>query len=150
MQFRFAERDDIPAIVALLADDELGAQRERPAPTDEGVYLDAFERMAAEEFNKYLLAVAPDGALLGCLQITIISGLSRAGMKRAQLEGVRVATTARGQGIGHKLFTEAHDIAKREGCGLVQLTTDRAREDALRFYESLGYENTHNGVKLKL
>jgi len=150
VQFRFAEREDIPAIVALLADDELGARRERPSPADEGVYLDTFDLMAAQGFNKYLLAVDGQDVLLGCLQITIISGLSRAGMKRAQLEGVRVATAARGQGIGRQLFTEAHDIAKREGCGLVQLTTDRMRADALRFYEQLGYENTHNGMKLKL
>ncbi len=150
MQFRFAERDDIPAIVALLADDELGARRERPSLADEGVYQQAFDLMAVQGFNKYLLAIDTDGALLGCLQITFISGLSRAGMKRALLEGVRVATAARGQGIGRRLFTEAHAIAKREGCGLVQLTTDRMRADALRFYEQLGYENSHNGMKLKL
>ena len=150
MQFRFAEREDIPAIVALLADDELGASREKAGPGDEGPYLKAFEQMAAQGFNKYLLAVDEQGARLGCLQITLISGLSRAGMTRAQLEGVRVAKSVRGQGVGQQLFAEAHDIARREGCGLVQLTTDRMRADALQFYETMGYENTHNGMKLKL
>ena len=155
VQFRFADRDDVTAIVALLADDQLGAGRESVAPVDEkgevdNPYLTAFEHMAAQGFNKYLLAVDAQGELLGCLQLTLIAGLSRAGMTRAQIEGVRVASHARGQRIGQKLFAEAHDVARREGCGLVQLTTDRVRADALRFYEQLGYENTHNGMKLTL
>ncbi len=150
VRFRFAGRDDVPSIVAMLADDVLGSDREETDRQDEGVYLEAFDEMEAQGNNQYLLAVDQDDNILGCVQIILIPGLSRAGMKRAQIEGVRVAKTARGLGIGSRLMAEVHAIALRQGCGLVQLTTDRSRVNALRFYESLGYENSHHGLKFAL
>ncbi len=150
VRFRFAGRVDVPSIVAMLADDVLGSDREETDWRDEGAYLKAFDEMEAQDGNQYLLAVDQDDNILGCIQIILIPGLSRAGMKRAQIEGVRVAKTARGLGIGNRLVAEVHAIALRQGCGLVQLTTDRSRVDALRFYESLGYENSHHGLKFAL
>jgi len=150
VRFRFAERDDVPSVVALLADDVLGSKREGTDRQDMGVYLKAFDEMEAQGGNRYLLAVDQDDTILGCVQIVLIPGLSRTGMKRAQVEGVRVAKSARSLGIGSRLMAEVHAIALRQGCGLIQLTTDRSRADAHRFYESLGYENSHHGLKLAL
>ncbi len=150
VQFRFALRDDVPTVVSLLVDDVLGAGRESADESGMEVYFKAFDEMESQGGNHYLLAVDLDDSILGCLQITVLPGLSRSGMKRAQIEGVRVARTARGLGIGSKLMNKAHAIAQENDCGLVQLTTDRAREDALRFYEALGYENSHHGLKYLL
>jgi len=150
VHFRFAKWADVPSIVVLLADDALGAGREATDRQDGRVYEKAFAEMQAQGGNNYLLAMDLDENILGCVQITVIAGLSRSGMKRAQLEGVRVAEAARGQGIGKMLFAKAHGIARAEGCGLVQLTTDHSRTDAVRFYESLGYKKTHHGMKLAL
>ncbi len=147
IQFRFAERNDISSIVSMLADDSLGAAREAANSVAQGAYSKAFDEMEAQGINKYLLAINTEDKILGCLQITIIPGLSRGGMKRALLEGIRVTKSARGQGIGRKLMDEAHAVARRHDCGLVQLTTDRSRTEALRFYEDLGYENSHHGLK---
>lgn len=149
IRFRQARRDDVPAIAALLADDVLGTERESP---DENAYLKAFGDMQAQGGNQYLVAVDSDGDgnILGCAQLVIIPGLSRTGMKRALVEGVRVAAAARGQGIGKRLMAEIHAIAAAEGCGLVQLTTDRARDAALGFYQRLGYVHSHHGMKLAL
>jgi len=147
--FRAASRDDLPAIVRMLADDVLGKGRELPVDPLPPAYGDAFDRMAAQPGNYYLLAEI-DGAIAGCLQITLIHGLSRAGMSRAQIEGVRVAASHRGQGIGEALFHEAIERSRAAGCGLVQLTTDKARADARRFYEKLGFTASHEGMKLDL
>lgn len=149
MSFRTASRDDLPAIVRMLADDGLGKGREQPVDPLPRTYGDAFDRMAAQPGNVYLLAEI-DGAVAGCLQLTVIHGLSRSGMSRAQIEGVRVAGSHRGRGIGEALFREAIDRARAAGCGLVQLTTDKARPDALRFYEKLGFAASHEGMKLDL
>ncbi len=149
MEFRKATETDLPAIVAMLADDELGATRERcedPLPRE---YLDAFEAMRGQEGNDVIVAV-DDGAVVGCLQLTLIAGLSRLGMKRAQIEGVRMDRRYRGKGVGEKLVAHAIALATRNGCGLVQLTTDRARPDAHRFYEMLGFVPSHVGMKLSL
>jgi GNAT superfamily N-acetyltransferase len=102
--------------------------------------------MSAQPGNVYLVA-AQDGALLGCLQFTLIHGLSRQGASRAQIEGVRVSVDHRGKGIGEALFNAAFARARDLGCTLVQLTTDRQRGDALRFYERLGFKPTHWGMK---
>ena len=150
VRFRFAVRNDVPAIVALLAGDDLGIGREKTNRRDEGVYLKAFEEMEAQGGNQYLLAVDEEDKILGCAQIVLIPGLSRSGMKRAQVDGVRVAQSARGAGLGKLMMAEVHAIALSYGCGLVQLTTDRSRAEAHRFYEQLGYENTHHGLKLAL
>ncbi len=147
--FRVATRADLPAIVRLLADDPLGGARECFADPLPGDYLAAFDAMQAQTGNKYIIAEI-DGALVGCLQLTIIAGLSRMGMSRAQIEGVRVDQRLRGQNIGEALFRHAIERAREAGCGLVQLTTDNTRPDAMRFYERLGFEASHEGMKLLL
>ncbi|HEY1798738.1 MAG TPA: GNAT family N-acetyltransferase [Stellaceae bacterium] len=144
---REAHLDDIPAIVALLADDPLGRTREDPA--DLAAYREAFDEIAAQSGNMVLVAQA-GGAVVGCLQLTIIPGLARSGMRRGQIEGVRIAVGQRGQRLGERLMAEAIERARAAGCGLVQLTTDRSRPDAHRFYERLGFTASHLGMKLML
>jgi ribosomal protein S18 acetylase RimI-like enzyme len=149
MEFRKATSADLPAIVKLLADDPLGAKRERaedPLPRE---YRDAFAAIGRQEGNSVIVAL-DGGAVVGCLQLTLIPGLSRLGMLRAQIESVRVAESHRSQGLGEALFRHAIEQARKAGCGLVQLTTDRSRPDALRFYERLGFEASHLGMKLDL
>jgi len=149
LRFRAATGADLPAIVRLLADDGLGATRERYAEPLPAAYRDAFAAMQAQGGNDYLLAEL-DGELAGCLQLTVIPGLSRLGMRRAQIEGVRVDRRFRGCGVGAALFRHAIERARAAGCGLVQLTTDKARPEALRFYERLGFAASHEGLKLAL
>lgn len=149
MEFRNAVADDLPAIVRLLADDELGATRERdedPLPRE---YREAFAAMERQEGNSLIVAVQ-DGAVVGCLQLTFIAGISRLGMTRAQIEGVRVDRRYRSLGLGEALFRHAIERARQRACGLVQLTTDRSRGEAQRFYERLGFEASHLGMKLDL
>jgi GNAT superfamily N-acetyltransferase len=149
MEFREASEGDLAGIVRLLAEDPLGAQRERyeePLPQS---YRDAFARMRRQPGNRILVAVE-GGAVVACLQLTIIAGLSRQGLTRAQIEGVRVAKARRGSGLGAALMGHALEIARAEGCGLVQLTTDRRRKQAHRFYERLGFEASHLGMKLEI
>ena len=147
MHFRKANEEDLQAIVRLLADDELGAKRERYEEPLPDCYYKAFKAIEAQAGNQIILAI--DGqAVIGCLQLTIIPGLARQGMKRAQIEGVRVDQRCRGKGVGEALFKEAIAIAKSEECGLVQLTTDKERDDAHRFYHKLGFMASHEGMKL--
>ena len=149
LSIRIARRDDIAAIVALLSDDQLGAVRETPGDPPAACYLEAFDAMEAQSGNVYLVAVEDD-AVVGCIQVTYIAGLSRRGMTRAQIEGVRVSKSHRSKGIGEALFRHAIEAARRDGCGLVQLTADKARADAHRFYERLGFVASHEGMKLAL
>jgi ribosomal protein S18 acetylase RimI-like enzyme len=135
--------------VRLLADDDLGAAREQYAEPLPRAYRDAFDAMQAQGGNDCLLAEL-DGEIAGCLQLTVIPGLSRRGMRRAQIEGVRVDARFRGRGVGAALFHHAIARARDAGCGLVQLTTDKARPEALRFYERLGFAASHEGMKLSL
>ncbi len=147
MHFRKAQKEDLPAIVRLLADDELGSGRERyedPLPEE---YDQAFDAIEAQIGNQVILALEEE-KVIGCIQLTIIPGLARLGMKRAQIEGVRVDKKYRGKRVGEALFKEAIAIAKAEKCGLVQLTTDKQRNDAHRFYERLGFSASHEGMKL--
>ena len=146
---RRAERDDVPAIVALLADDVLGAAREQATDPLPSVYWDAFDAMARQPGNELFVAEL-DGEVVGCLQLTTIRGLSRMGLTRAQLEGVRVSSRHRGRRIGEVLVNAATERARELGCRVVQLTTDRSRADAHRFYERLGFEATHIGMKRSL
>lgn len=146
---RLARREDVPAIVALLADDALGATREIVGEPLAQVYWDAFDATHAQPGNELLVADAL-GDVVGCLQLTVIPGLSRAGMTRGLIEGVRVSSRRRGQHIGELLMRAAIDRARELGCGLVQLTTDKSRVDAQRFYERLGFEASHIGMKLTL
>ena len=143
---REARREDVPEIVALLADDAIGAGREGPA---DDAYYAAFELIAADERNQVLVAEA-DGRIVGTLQLTMIPGLSRHGMLRGQIEGVRVSSASRGQGLGRVMIERAIEVARGQGCGLVQLTSDKRRPDAVRFYQSLGFTASHEGLKLPL
>ena len=147
--FRRAMRGDLAAIVGLLADDPLGRSREIVSDPPDRRYVDAFE--AIDRDPNQLLAVADDdGTVAGCLQLTFLPGLSRAGMWRGQIESVRIADAWRGKGLG-KLFLEwAIGQCRERGCGLVQATSDKSRTDAIRFYESLGFKASHEGLKLAI
>ena len=147
--FRKAQASDLPAIVAMLADDPLGVAREDASlPLAQG-YLDAFAAISADP--NQLLAVALDGAeVIGTLQITFLAGLSRKGSWRGQIEAVRVASHRRSGGIGRQMIEWAVDECRARGCGVVQLTTDKGRADAHRFYESLGFAGSHLGYKKSL
>jgi ribosomal protein S18 acetylase RimI-like enzyme len=146
---RDARRDDLPRVVALLADDPLGAGRELPGEPLDPAYAAAFDAMAAQCGNVLLVATA-GSEVVGCLQLIVIPGLSRAGMLRGQIEGVRVASAHRGRRIGERLVEAAVERARAAGCGLVQLTSDASRADAHRFYERLGFVATHVGMKLTI
>ena len=143
---REARREDVPEIVALLADDAIGAGREGPA---DDAYYAAFALIAADQRNQLLVAEV-GGRIVGTLQLTMIPGLSRHGMLRAQIEGVRVSSDQRGQGLGGRMIEWAIEVARAQGCGLVQLTSDKRRPDAVRFYQSLGFTASHEGLKLPL
>jgi len=149
MTIRRANEADLPAVVRLLADDPLGALRERLSDPLPQAYRAAFAAMEAQTGNELLVAVAGD-EVLGCLQLTLIPGISRLGATRAQIEGVRVAAAHRGGGVGEALIRDAIARAAQAGCALVQLTTDLSRPDAQRFYERLGFEATHVGFKLQI
>jgi ribosomal protein S18 acetylase RimI-like enzyme len=146
---RPATREDVPVIVRLLADDALGSRRELLEDPVAPVYLRAFDEMAEQPANELLVAVKGD-EVIGCLQMTIVTGLSRRGVRRAQLEGVRVSSEHRGEKVGEQLVQHAIARARAAGCGLVQLTSDVSRLDARRFYEKLGFKATHIGMKLPL
>ncbi|MBA8924610.1 GNAT superfamily N-acetyltransferase [Kutzneria viridogrisea] len=147
VQFRRAREADVAAIVAMLADDVLGATRE--SPDDLSPYLAAFKDIEADP-NQYLVVADREGEVVGTMQLTFLPGLSRKGATRAQIEGVRVRGTERGTGLGSQLMTWAVDQARSRGCTVVQLTSDTARTDAHRFYEQLGFTASHLGFKLAL
>ena len=147
--FRSARSNDLAAIVALLADDELGATREDASTPLDPRYTAAFAAVTADP-NQLLLVADRGGGVVGCLQITFIPGLSRRGMWRGQIEGVRVARGERGSGVGGEMIQFAIEECRRRGCGIVQLTTDKARPDAHRFYAALGFVASHEGMKLAL
>lgn len=147
--FRRATGADLPAIIALLADDPLGAAREDGGPPLNPLYGEAFAAIARDP-NQFLAVVEEAGVVIGCLQLSFIPGLSRRGMWRGQIESVRIANGHRSQGLGRRMFEWAIAACRQRGCGLVQLTTDKSRPDALRFYESLGFRASHEGMKLAL
>ena len=143
---RTATKADLPAILALLADDPLGKTRET---TDETAYTVAFDAIAADP-NQQMAVAELSGAVIGYMQITYIPGLSRGGAWRGQVESVRIATPFRSQGIGAQFFHWAFAQCKARNCALVQLTTDTRRPDALRFYDRLGFAASHHGLKRSL
>ena len=147
---RRATREDLHAIVALLVDDPLGRTREAASRGDDfGPYETAFAAIDANPAQ--LLVVATDGIeVVATMQLSFIPGLARRGAVRAQAEAVRVASSHRSRGLGAAMFHWAIDEAHRRGCAVVQLTTDKTRADAHRFYESLGFTASHEGYKLQL
>ncbi|HEV8678331.1 MAG TPA: GNAT family N-acetyltransferase [Stellaceae bacterium] len=147
--FRQAEESDLQAIVALLADDPIGRVRESAGERLDPRYAEAFAAITGD--RNQLLAVADcDGQVIGVLQLSFIPGLTRLGLWRGQIEGVRVAAGTRGSGVGRAMLEWAIEECKKRGCGLVQLTSDKRRADAHRFYEALGFRPTHEGYKLAL
>ncbi|MGQ4582252.1 GNAT family N-acetyltransferase [Lysobacter sp. F60174L2] len=150
LTFRAATRDDLPAIVALLANDPLGAERENhvlPLPRS---YEDTFAAIDRDPNNELVVVDTPEHPVAGVLQLTRIPHITYQGGWRWQIEGVRVASALRSSGIGRQLFLWAIERARRSGCHLVQLTSDKARPDAIRFYERLGFKASHEGMKLHL
>jgi GNAT superfamily N-acetyltransferase len=141
---RRATAEDVPAIVAMLADDPLGARRESPG---DPAYAAAFAEIDADPRQYLAVAVAGD-AVVGTLQLTFIPGLSRRGATRALIEAVRVRTDQRGGGLGRRLAEWAIATSRDRGAAMVQLTTDASRVDAHRFYERLGFVASHVGMKL--
>ncbi|MEW2210853.1 GNAT family N-acetyltransferase [Streptomyces globisporus] len=147
LDIRPATPDDLPAVVAMLADDPLGAQRE--SPDDLTPYQEALQRLADDPNQHVVVAVRQD-RVVGTLQLTIIPGLSRRGSTRSIIESVRIHGDERGSGLGTQLIQWAVDESRRQNCQLVQLTSDVTREDAHRFYERLGFTASHVGFKLAL
>lgn len=147
--FRPAAENDLPAIVRLLADDELGATREDASQPLNLRYIAAFKAIQSDA-NQLLLVAEHNAEVIGCLQLTFIPGITRLGMWRGQIEGVRIAKTERGTGLGRQMLSYAIEQCRTRGCELVQLTTDAQRPDAHGFYEALGFQASHIGMKLKL
>jgi GNAT superfamily N-acetyltransferase len=149
LTIRRATEADLPAIVGMLADDALGRQREDPRLPLDAAYLRAFAAIAADP--NQILAVAEDAdGVAGTLQLTFLPGLSHKGSWRGQIEAVRIAAGRRGSGLGQRLIEWAVAECRARGCNVAQLTTDKSRHDAHRFYERLGFKATHEGFKLRL
>lgn len=150
VDLRRAKIGDLRAIVELLADDPLGSSRERgAAEADLQPYRDAFRAIEADAGQLLVVVVAGDD-IVGTMQLSFIPGLSRRGALRAQIEAVRVRGDYRSQGLGRLMFEWAIGEARRQHCSLVQLTTDKSRADAHRFYDRLGFIASHEGLKLEL
>jgi GNAT superfamily N-acetyltransferase len=149
VSFRLARRRDVPAIVRMLAEDELGAQRERFETPLPQAYYSAFEAIQADP-NQELIVAELDGEVIGTLQLMYLPSLSYQGGTRAQVESVRVAQGLRGKGIGAEMMKWAIERARQRGCHLMQLTSHKSRTDAHRFYEKLGFTKSHIGMKMNL
>jgi ribosomal protein S18 acetylase RimI-like enzyme len=145
VSIRAARREDVPAIVAMLADDALGSRRERiesPLPSSYFVAFDAVENNATVQ----LVVAEQGGAVVGCLQLCILPGLSSQGASRALIEDVRVASSRRSRGIGQQLVEWALAEAQARECKLIELFTHNTRIDAQRFYKRLGFQPSHVGM----
>ncbi|MGX9143070.1 N-acetyltransferase family protein [Mesorhizobium sp. 128a] len=149
LHIRRAEITDLPAIVAMLADDPLGSRREDPTEPLAKVYRDAFATIDADP-NQLLAVMAEGGRVIGTLQISYLAGLSQQGAWRGQIEAVRVAADRRGERLGQRMLEWAIEQCRARGCKIVQLTTNKSRQDAHRFYDRLGFKASHIGYKLEL
>ncbi|MGD1892808.1 MAG: GNAT family N-acetyltransferase [Cyclobacteriaceae bacterium] len=147
MEFRAATRKDVKAIVGMLADDELGSQRENFTDPLPDSYYSAFENISRDP-NQELIVVEDQGEIIGTLQLSFIQYLTYQGGIRAQIEAVRIKRDRRGQGLGEQMFRWAIDRTRERGAHLLQLTTDKQRPEAIKFYEKLGFVATHKGMKL--
>jgi GNAT superfamily N-acetyltransferase len=146
LEIRFARASDVPNITRLLWDDEQGRQRESLSAQDAFNYASAFERIERDS-NSQLFVATSDDAVIGCLQLTVIPGLSYRGVSRALVEDVRVDRSYRGQGIGERLLSHSEAHAIGLGCGLMELFVHGERNDAHRFYEREGYVGAHRGFR---
>jgi GNAT superfamily N-acetyltransferase len=144
---RRAVADDVAAIVELIAADQIGQDRDGG---DLAPYAEAFTAIDADPAQLLVVVTDASRAVVGTLQLTFIPGLARRGALRAQIEGVRISQQLRGQGIGGELLAWAIQEALRRGCGLVQLTSDKRRQEAHRLYGRLGFVASHEGFKLRL
>jgi GNAT superfamily N-acetyltransferase len=149
LNFRLATKDDLLDIVRMLADDTLGTTREKFETTLSDNYLKAFDRIISDT-NQELTIVEMNGEKVATFHLTFIQYLTHQGGLRAQIEAVRTNSNYRGQGIGTKVLDYIIDRAKQMGCNMLQLTTDRQRPEAIKFYETIGFVPTHEGMKLKL
>jgi ribosomal protein S18 acetylase RimI-like enzyme len=149
--FRDARPEDLPVILGLIADDPLGKYRDVGAEGNAvpDYYRAAFDAIAADP-RHHIIVMVVDGAVHGCLQLTFLPGLTYKGRDRALIEGVRVSGALRGRGLGKALINHAIGMARERACALVQLTTDKRREEAQAFYQSLGFVASHEGMKLWL
>ncbi|MFF2352974.1 GNAT family N-acetyltransferase [Kitasatospora sp. NPDC058115] len=148
MILRTATRQDLPGIIALLTDEDGVGD---PADVEVGeAYERAFADIDADPRNEMLVLDEGDGAVLGYLQLTYVPGLGRGGAERALVEGVRVRADRRGAGLGRELMLRAIERARARGCTLVQLTSNKRRTEAHRFYDALGFDRSHDGFKLTL
>ncbi len=147
INIREANSDDLPSIIQLLADDPLGAQREDSTMPSNTLYLKAWDNISKNS-NSEIFVVEDQGKVIGVAQLDYLQYLTYQGGRRAQIEGVRVHQEYRNKGIGKKLFQFLIEEARQNYCHLVQLTTDITRSDALKFYESLGFVQSHIGMKL--
>ncbi len=149
LTFRSAVDKDLSRLIALLKDDAIAAGRETPIDKEDTAYASAFQTITDDPNNDIIVA-EQDGDIVGCLQMTLIPGLGRQGALRLQLETVRVDKQHQNQGVGTALIKHAVDLGRENGVRLVQLTTDKRRTDAHRFYERLGFQATHEGYKMSL
>ena len=149
LKFRLAKKDDLFDIVRMLSDDTLGATREKFEPILSDNYLKAFENISKDQ-NQELTIVEMNGEKVGTYHLTFIQYLTHQGGLRAQIEAVRTNSNYRGKGIGTKIFEYIIERAKQKGCNMVQLTSDKQRPEAIKFYETVGFIATHEGMKLKL
>ncbi|MCR9153348.1 MAG: GNAT family N-acetyltransferase [Bacteroidetes bacterium] len=148
MQIRAATKADLPQIIALLAQDDLGKTREEFTSPIVQSYLDAFQRIQADSNQDLMVAVEDENSVVGTFQLSFIPYLTYQGGIRAQIEAVRVRADKRGEGLGKKLFQWALERAQAKGAHLIQLTTDKKRPEALKFYLALGFSASHEGLKL--
>ncbi|WP_460219402.1 N-acetyltransferase family protein [Psychroserpens sp. MEBiC05023] len=148
MKFRKATKNDVPKIVEMIADDELGKTRESfqiPLPTE---YLVAFENINSDQNQELIVVENENSEIIGTLQLSFIQYLTYRGGIRAQIEAVRIRKDQRGLGIGKTMFEWAINRAKERNAHLLQLTTDKKRPKAIKFYEDLGFKSTHEGMKM--
>lgn len=149
MVFRKAERNDVPFIVQMLANDKLGKLREKYEDPLPEIYYEAFENIS-NDANQELIIVEKDREIIGTLQLSFIQYLTYQGGMRAQIEAVRIREDVRGEGIGRQMFEWAIARARERKAHILQLTTDKSRPEAVHFYEKLGFKATHEGMKLHL
>lgn len=147
--FRRARDRDLKDIICLLTDDELGKQREKLSTTIPSSYQNAFHRIDADP-NQFLMVVEADGVIIGTCHLTLMPSLTFQGGLRMNVEAVRIATNYRGEGVGEWMIQQVVSLSRKEGCKIIQLTTDKQRVDAKRFYEKLGFHATHEGMKMQL
>ncbi|MGM0423219.1 MAG: N-acetyltransferase family protein [Pseudomonadota bacterium] len=149
MQYREARQNDLREIIQLYCDDDLGTTREILSDPIDAVYLKAFDDISKDP-NNHLYVIEDQEKVIGVMQYTVIAHLNRAGTKRAQIESVHIHPDYRNKGIGKKFMQFALDLAKSDGCGIVQLTSDKTRKDAHRFYADLGFIDSHIGMKIHI